>query len=163
MIFDLEIRIVLPFDRLVYYPDDDDDTFFENPKFKSIRDHLGIHIDVINWVNGCHRILAGERHLHDITLFYARDKKSYILLDRYLDPVDQLDLINVGFKTVAEKGEVLRSLTRALNDESEYNIHYSEGSNAVFKIYPIDKESSNMYREKQKSPYLKGKIIKIKY
>jgi len=156
----IEIRIYVPFNDLAHYPDEEVDFFIENPMFKSIRDFLGINIDVVSWVNDCYSILQGKRHLSSIKLFYSQDRMSYILLDNYIDPQDQLDFINIGIKTTGENSNKLKLLTREFNDASEYcGVYYEESSSAIIKLYPIDKASLKRYLIAPDSTHLKGKII----
>lgn len=159
--WDIEITLFLPNTTLVTFPDEDKDDFIENSKFKAIREHLNIDIDIVGWYNRCIQIALGKNELQKIEIYYSLDELSYILLDNYRDPHDQLDLIGVGIKTTAELGSETRNLTRILNDESPYNIDYCEGSNPVFKLYPIDERSKKRYREPQISEYLNGKEIEI--
>jgi hypothetical protein len=124
-----EIQISVPFSELAHYPDEDNDLFIENPRFQSIRDLLGIKIDVVTWVNECYSILQGEKHLSRIELFYSQNRNSYILLDNYMDPKDQLDLIIIGIKTTGENSNQLKLLSREFNDACKYSgIHYEEGT-----------------------------------
>ena len=156
----IEIRIAVPFSELAHYPDEDVDFFIENPRFKSIRDFLGIKIDIVSWVNDCYSILQGERHLSRIKLFYSQDRMSYILLDNYIDPQHQLYYINIGIKTTGENSNRLKLLSREFNDACEYcGVHYEESTSAIIKLYPIDKASLKRYLIAPDSTYLKGKII----
>ncbi|QXP54142.1 hypothetical protein [Cellulophaga sp. HaHa_2_1] len=159
--WDIEIILTLPSTALVTFPDENKDEYYENESFKVIREFLDIDININNWYNRCTQIAFGKKHLQKIELYYSKDDKSYILLDNYADPYDQLGLIGLGIKTTAELGADIRNLTRKLNDESNYNINYSEGSNLVFKLYPIDEKTKSKYREPQKSDYLQGKQIEI--
>ncbi|MBA6316899.1 hypothetical protein [Cellulophaga baltica] len=161
MEWDIEIKLFLPKNTLVIYPDENKDEFIENPNFKAIRECLNIEIDIVDWYNRCIQIALGKKELQKIEIYYSSDEQSYILLDNYRDPYDQLDLIGIGVKTTSELGEKVRKLTRVLNDESPYNINYCEGSNPVFKLYPIDEKTKSRYRETQKSEYLVGKEIEI--
>jgi hypothetical protein len=161
MQWDIEIKLFLPNTILISYPDDNNDEYFENPTFKDIREYLNIEIDVNSWYNRCLQIAFGKKELQKIELYYSKDELSYILLDNYRDPYDQLDLIGIGVKTTNELGVEIRKLTRKLNDESPYNIYYCEGSNPIFKLYPIDERTKMRYQEPQISEYLKGKEIKI--
>lgn len=156
-----EIKISVPFGELAHYPDEEVDFFIENPRFKSIRDLLGIQIDVVRWVNECYSILQGERNLSRIELFYSKDRMNYILLDNYIDPQDQLDFINIGIKTTREHSNRLKSLSREFNDACKYcGVHYEEGTSAIFKIYPIDEATLKRYVNAPESTYLKGKVVK---
>ena len=161
VLWDIEIRLLIPSTQLVYFPDEDKDDYFENKAFKAIRDCLGIKIHIEDWYNRCLQISIGEKHLQRIELYYSPDENSYILLDNHADPYDQIGLVGLGIKTTAELGGQLRKLTRKLNDESNYNIHYCEGSNAVFKLYPIDEKTKEKYMEIQHSSYLEGKLIQL--
>ncbi|ABG58568.1 hypothetical protein [Cytophaga hutchinsonii] len=159
--WDIEIKLFLPNNTLVVYPDENKDEFIENPNFKVIRECLNIDIDITDWYNKCIQIALGKMELQKIEIYYSSDEESYILLDNYRDPYDELDLIGIGVKTTSELGEQVRKLTRILNDESPYNINYCEGCNSVFKLYPIDEKTKGRYKEPQKSEYLDGKEIKI--
>lgn len=48
---DLELLYTICFSELIYYPDDNDDTFIEKDEFRNIREFLGIDIDVQSWIN----------------------------------------------------------------------------------------------------------------
>jgi len=161
LMWDIEIKLTLPSSSLVSLPKTENNSYLENPSFKSIRDYLGIEININNWYNRCMQIPYGKKHLQRIELYYTNDENSYILLDNYSDPYDQLGLIRIGIKTTAKLGFELRKLTRILNDECKFNINYSEGSNSVFKLYPIDEKSQKRYPESQKSEYLIDKNIVI--
>jgi len=157
----IEIKISIPFGDLITYPNEDSDKFIENNKLKSIRDYLKINIDILDWVYRIEKILEGNKKLCQIELHYSKDEDSYILLDNYLDPYDQLDIITIGFKTTAKKARKLRKLARLFNDDSIYNIDYREGAYSLFKNYPIDEKSKNKFLKPLISNYLNGKKIII--
>lgn len=88
--------MIVPYNTLVYYPDETDDEFYEEKIFSEIRSVLAIDIDIIDWHNRCEQIGFGRKNLQKIELFYSNDERSYILLDNYKDPYDQLSLISLG-------------------------------------------------------------------
>ena len=158
--WDIEIRMAIPSSKLIYFPDQNNNEYFENESFKAIRNYLNIEIDIQSWYNRCIQIGFGKLHLQRIELYYSKDENSYILLDNYYDKYDQLGLITIGVKTSNKLGFELRKFTRIFNDESTFNVSYEEGSNAIFKRYPIDDKTRMRYREPQESEYLNGKEIK---
>lgn len=58
-VWDLEIKMLIPFDELVLYPDDSRDEYIPDPGFQKIADYLHIQIDIPNctmiYVKGCVR------------------------------------------------------------------------------------------------------------
>jgi len=160
--WDIEIKLTLPSSTLVTFPDiKNRKEYCENDNFRRIREYLDIQINIKNWYNRCVQISFGKKHLQKIELYYAKDERSYILLDNYRDPYDQLGLVSIGVKTTAELGNEIRKLTRNLNDESAFNVNYIEGSNSIFKLYPIDEHTMKRYSEPQISEYAKDKEVKI--
>jgi hypothetical protein len=160
---DLEICYSICFSELVYYPDENDDLFLERPEFKKIRDFLEIDIDVIEWINQCYEILGGDKNLQSINLYYSKDKESYILLENYFDPIDQLDIIQVGIKTTNNNKKLLKKLARAFSDECRYIISYEEGNSSISKYYPIDEKDLRRRLEDPKVDLSKGKLVRKIY
>lgn len=160
---DLELLFCISFSDLIYYPDKNEDIFFEINEFKCIRDFLQIKINIFDWINQCHRILEGNKKLQCIKLFYSKNKESYILLDNYFDPFDQLDLITIGIKTINKNSSTLKILGRKFFDICEYNISYQEGCSSIRQFYPIDHEALKKVHTKPVNDLTKGKYIRKFY
>lgn len=163
MDYDLELLYSICFSELVHYPDENDDSFIERLEFRAIRDFLEIEIDVIDWINQCHKILQGERHLQSINLYYSKNGENYILLESYFDPTDQLDFVNVGVKTIHNNNESLKALGRAFSDVCRYIVAYEEGSSSIRRFYPIDEKGLQHRVDEPKKDLSKGKLVRKIY
>lgn len=163
MDYDLELLYSICFSELVHYPDENDDSFIERIEFRAIRDFLEIEIDVIDWINQCHKILQGERHLQGINLYYSKNGENYILLENYFDPTDQLDFVNVGVKTIHNNNESLKALGRAFSDVCRYIVAYEEGSSSIRRFYPIDEKGLQHRVDEPKKDLSKGKLVRKIY
>lgn len=154
-----EALLTVDFGSLITYPDENKDDFIENIRFAKIQAALGLQFDTISWANNCYDIFAGKRELQEISLHYSYDGTNYLLIDSYFDPIDQLDLIHVGFKTPASNENTLKYLCRDFYDNCETRIMYTEGTNAVFQNYPIHDETRKRFPQIMMPEYLKGKRI----
>jgi hypothetical protein len=163
MEYDLEICYSICFSELVYYPDENDDLLLERPEFKKIRDFLEIEINVIEWINQCYEILGGDKKLQSINVYYSKDYESYILLENYFDPIDQLDIIQVGIKTPNINKKLLKPLARNFSDACRYILSYEEGSSSISKQYPIDAKNLHRRIEDPKIDLSKGKVVRKIY
>lgn len=163
MEYDLELLYTIRFSELVYYPDENDDSFVERTEFRNIRNFLEIEIDVQNWINQCYNILQGERELQNITLYYSKNRENYILLDNYFDPDDQLDYVNIGVKTTCKNNASLKALGRAFSDACKYNIAYKEGVSSIRMYYPIDTEGFRHLIDEPKIDLSRGKLVRKVY
>lgn len=167
MNWDLEILMRVEFDVLVKYSNEYDDSFIENPIFSEIKSILKITFHTNEWIANCYKILERKRNLIDIKglqriqLNYSNCEKNYLLTDNYFSPFEQLDFINIGFKVNNEHKKRIRKLTRMLFDECNYHLLYEEGTNPVFKKYPIDKKSLKSRIKQPSNKNIIGKEISI--
>ncbi|MHC1683058.1 MAG: hypothetical protein AB6733_08935 [Clostridiaceae bacterium] len=151
--WDLEIRMFVPFDTIIFYPDDFKDEYIEEPSFRKIRELLNIDIDVLNIAEEIYR----DRKSSYISVYYSKDCfKNYILFDVDIGATDQLDLITICIRCSSEFGGMIRQYAHEFyTSRCSYNIIYSEGNNEIRKLYNID---FSLYSEFYKN-YPKSKIL----
>lgn len=135
-VWDLEIRMVVPFDTLVIYPDDNQDEYIEDPNFKRMREYLKINIDISSIIE---ELYINREKNGSISIYYSDDtSKNYILLDTHIDPTDQLDLITIGVCCSKEYGGIIRRYVHEFYAKCKYNISYSEGLKEITQLYQTD-------------------------
>ena len=67
---------------------------------------------------------------HVLVFQETKGPNSCIVLDTYRDPLDQLDMIQVGWRSQVEDYE-LRRLSRKFYDECEFAVRYQEGQSVL--------------------------------
>ncbi|WP_438446531.1 hypothetical protein [Gorillibacterium sp. sgz5001074] len=144
--WDLEIRMIVPFDSIIFYPDDYNDKYIEEPAFQKLREVLNIELNVSKIVED---LYENRSNNPTITIYYSdRSFDDFILLDTKMDPTDQLDLITIGIRCKAEFGGLVRNYAHEFyTKRCEYNICYKEGNNAVRELYKIDFSLYSMFNE----------------
>lgn len=91
---------------------------------------------------------------------------SCIVLDTYRDPLDQLDMIQMGWRSQGEDHE-LRRLSRKFYDECEFAVRYQEGQSVLseklredryprtFRYHAVFEQRMKRYVNDADSPNLK--------
>ncbi|MFE0597964.1 hypothetical protein [Paenibacillus lactis] len=150
-----QFLMAIPITELVTYIDDDSDEYVEDPVFMDLRKALDIDIPVTTIYE---RYLDVPVHSGDVLMYASRSHGDhFVVLDTYRDPVDQLDLIRIGFGCTKEKVAVVRQLVRQLYDRSDTFIHYEEGQYFLQKLidntaYPKTIEYyGNVFRQRLKT------------
>ena len=130
--WDLEIRMRVPFESLILYPDNSGDEYVEEPIFKKIREVLGINLDISPIIEN---IYAKD----SIMVHYAEDTdENYILFDINIGN-DQLDIITIGIRCTADVGGTVIQLAHELySKRHQYNILYAEGNREIVSFYKMD-------------------------
>lgn len=156
---DLEIRMVLPFDKVIYYPDDYIDEYIEEPSFKLIRDYLNINIDVLSIAAD---IYVNRGKKAPILVYYSDcSHDDFIIFDTEIDPIDQLELIIVGIRCKAENREEVKKLAREFYDKKcKLNLFY-EGYREIRKFFKIDFTKFYLGRLSTKKEIIKGRNVKL--
>ncbi|WP_160680865.1 hypothetical protein [Clostridium sp. C8-1-8] len=141
-VWDLEIQMMVPFDTMVYYPDDFKDEYIEEPLFAKIREFLKIDLDVNSIVEELYKN-RGKNSC--ISIYYSNESfKDFILVDTEIDPSDQLDLIRICICCSKHYSGVIREYAHKFYaSRSKYNITYSEGFNEILRKYGFDFSSFN--------------------
>lgn len=135
--WDIEIKMMLPFDTLAVYPDDDNDEYNIEPTFVKIMELLNVEFDVRRIIETLYRYRSGKSA---IEVHYSLDSfDEFIILDTYIGSTDQLDFIYIMFRGKGSKGGELRKLThRFYTDTCNYNVYYEEGNNVIKNSTKID-------------------------
>lgn len=158
-VWDLEIKMLIPFDELVLYPDDSRDEYIPDPGFQKIADYLHVQLDIPKLHDDlCKGLCEGKMH-PSISVYYADNTyKNFILIDTYLDPTDQLDFILVGIRCTAENGGTIRQYAHDFyKNRCKYNVLYAEGNYVIRDHYNADsslyKAGINPFKRSVKSHY----------
>ena len=135
--WDLEIKMLVPFDVMIFYPDEDIDEYIVEPAFQKIMDLLNIKINITEIVEDLYENRGKNA---SISIYFSDNTyKDFILLDTYIDPTDQLDLIYICIRCVAENGGMIRNYAHEFyTKRCEYNIDYSEGNFTIRDLYKYD-------------------------
>lgn len=154
--WDLEIRMIIPFHSLIFYPDDYKDEYVEEPTFEKLRKILNIDMNVSEIIE---EIRSNRGNINSAISIYYSEKtyKNFIIIDSEMDPTDQLDLITICIRCIATLGGVVRNYAHQFYTNCcEYNIIYSEGNYVVRNLYKID---FSLYSETSEQEY-KNNILK---
>lgn len=156
---DLEIRMVLPFDKIIYYPDDYKDEYIEEPSFKLIREYLKIDIDVISIVAD---IYVNRGNKSSILVYYSDySYDEFIVFDTEIDPIDQLELIIIGIRCKSEYREKIRKLAHEFyTKKCKCNLFYA-GYREVRKFFKIDFTKFHLKSLSTKKEIIKGRDVKF--
>jgi hypothetical protein len=168
IMWDIEIKMTIPFDTLAVYPDEDVDEYNIEPTFLKIMELLNVEFDVYRIVETLYNYRSRKSA---IEVHYSLDSfEEFIILDTYIDPTDQLDFINIMFRSKASKGGTLRKLTHKFySDTCKYNVHYEEGGNVIKNNIKIDftkpdklclNEMKKIIEDKKLILFQKNKILR---
>jgi hypothetical protein len=135
--WDIEIKMMIPFDTLAVYPYDDVDEYNIEPTFVKIMELLNVEFDVCRIIETLYSCRSDKSA---IEVHYSLDSfDEFIILDTYIDPTDQLDFIYIMFRSKACKGGDLRKLAHIFyTDTCKYNVYYEEGYNVIKNSTKID-------------------------
>lgn len=135
--WDIEIKMMIPFDTLAVYPNDDVDEYNIEPTFVKIMELLNVEFDVFRIIETLYSCRSDKSA---IEVHYSLDSfDEFIVLDTYIDPTDQLDFIYIMFRSKYSKGGELRRLTHKFyTDTCKYNVYYEEGNNIIKNSTKID-------------------------
>lgn len=156
--WDIEIKMRIPFDVLAVYPDDGVDEYNIEPTFVEIMKLLNVEFDVCRIVETLYRCRSGESA---IEVHYSLDSfDEFIILDTYIEPTDQLDFIYIMFRSKDSKGGELRELAhRFYTDTCKYNVYYEEGYNVIKKSTNIDFTKPDKLYSKDIKKAVEGKKL----
>jgi hypothetical protein len=155
----LEIRMVIPFDTIIYYPDDYKDEYIEEPSFKLLREYLNINIDVVSIATD---IYINRRNKAPILVYYSDySHDDFIAFDTEIDPIDQLELIIIGIRCNAENREEVKKLAREFYDKRCKLNLFSEGYREVRKFFKVDFTKFYLGRLYTKKEIVKGREVKL--
>lgn len=148
--WDLEIRMIIPYDSLIFYPDEYKDEHVEEPTFEKLRKHLDIDIDVAEIIEEIRN--KRGRINSTMSIYYSEHSYSnFIIVDSELDPRDQLDLITICIRCTANLGGVIRKYAHEFYTNCcEYNIIYSEGNYVIENHY---KANFSLYSQTSEQEY----------
>ena len=135
--WDLEIKMIIPFDLIITYPDDFNDDYIIDPYFKKIMDRLKIKIDIPPIINDLHRNRGKNS---SVSVYFSLDSFSnFIIIDTDIEPSDQLDLIVLCIRCKAEVGgEISKYAHDFYTSRCKYNVHYAEGNFEIRGKYKVD-------------------------
>lgn len=168
--FDLEIKMRIPEENLVFYPDETKDEFVTDPNFQKILDYLNIKIDIHKLYNDLTEYNRTGRSNPTINIYYSDNSyKDFIITDTYTyhDPTDQLDLIVVCIRCTEKNAGIIRQYAHEFyQKQCKYNIMYAEGNFVIQELYNTDfsqyKTGFSRYKESVKS-YFKYVNYENKY
>lgn len=158
-VWDLEIKMLIPFDNLVFYPDDSKDEYITESGFQKIADYLNIKIDIPELHDDLCKGLHGGKMNPSISVYYADNTyKNFILTDTYRDPTDQLDFILVCIRCTAENGGTIRQYAHEFyKNRCKYNVIYAEGNRVIRDHYNTDfslyKAGFSLFKQSVKSHF----------
>jgi hypothetical protein len=159
--WDLEIQMLVPFDIMVYYPDDFKDEYIEEPLFVKIRECLKVDLDINSIVE---ELYMNRGKNSCISIYYSDDSfKNFILIDTDIDPTDQLDLIRICIRCSKQYSGIIREYAHKFYaSRSKYNITYSEGADEISRKYDVDFSSFNGdVHFKLRSSVIRGRKLKF--
>ncbi|WP_315073564.1 hypothetical protein [uncultured Clostridium sp.] len=135
--WDIEIKMMIPFDSLVVYPSDDVDEYNIEPTFVKIMELLKVEFDVCRVIEALYSCRNDKSAME---VHYSIDSfEEFIILDTYIAPTDQLDFIYIMFRSKYSKGGELRRLTHKFyTDTCKYNVYYEEGNYIIKNSTKID-------------------------
>ena len=157
-IWDLEIKMLIPFDIMIFYPDEDIDEYIVEPIFQMIVDSLNIKINIVEIVKDLYK----NRGKNSSISVYFSDctYKNFILLDTEIDATDQLDLIYICIRCTAENGGAIRTHAHEFyTKRCMYNIAYSEGNYIIRDLYKYDFSKFNPSGEIDYGQIIKNRKI----
>ncbi|MCU6793383.1 hypothetical protein OB236_14850 [Paenibacillus sp. WQ 127069] len=156
--WDLEIKMIVPFHSIIFYPDDYKDEYIEEPTFKKLREFLNIEINVSEIVEDLRK---NRPRNSTISVYYSESSfNQFILFDSDMDPTDQLDLITVCIRCTAEYGGTIRLYAHEFYTNCcEYNVIYSEGSYVIRDLYKINfSQNSKINKDECKEKLIKKNL-----
>lgn len=158
-----EFNITASISELVWYPDELSDEYRVHPNFKAVMDRLGIAVPVEEIYE---RYFDSPVNSGHVLVFQEMEgPTSCIVLDTYRDPLDQLDMIQMGWRSQGEDHE-LRRLSRKFYDECEFAVRYQEGQSVLseklredryprtFRYHAVFEQRMKRYVNDAKSPDL---------
>lgn len=156
--WDIEVKMMIPFDTLAIYPDDNVDEYYIEPTFVKIMKLLNVEFDVRRVIETLYEFRTEKS---SVEVHYSLDSfEEFIILDTYIDPTDQLDFIYIMFRSKACKGGELRRLAHKFyTDTCEYNVHYEEGCNIIKSSIGIDFTKPQTLNSRNMKKTLKGKKV----
>ncbi|MFE5322109.1 hypothetical protein ACFQ88_25880 [Paenibacillus sp. NPDC056579] len=158
--WDLEIKMIVPYDSIIFYPDEYKDEYIEEPAFKKLREFLSIEINVSEIVED----LNNNRLRNSPVFIYYSERSfdNFIILDTERDPTDQLDLITICIRCTAKSGGVVRRYAHEFyTSRCNYNIIYYEGNNLIKSLYKIDFSLYNQFNEAEYKDVLARRYFKL--
>ena len=156
--WDNEVKMMIPFDTLAIYPDDNVDEYDIEPTFVKIMKLLNVEFDVPRVVENLYDFRTEKS---SIEVHYSLDSfEEFIILDTYIDPTDQLDFIYIMFRCKACKGGELRRLAyKFYTNTCKYNVHYEEGCNILKSSIGIDFTKPDILHSHNMKEILKEKKV----
>ncbi|KOR89132.1 hypothetical protein [Paenibacillus solani] len=123
-----EFSITASMSELVWFPDEWADEYQVHPNFKAVMDWLGISVPVSDIYERYFESPVNSGHI--LVFEQTSDSTSCIVLDTYRDPLDQMDVIRLGWRSKYEDREI-RRISRKFYDECEFAIRYQEGQSVL--------------------------------
>ncbi|MFP4975813.1 hypothetical protein ACE6ED_10435 [Paenibacillus sp. CN-4] len=126
-----QFLIMAPLSELTYWPEEDSEDYLVHPNFESIMDVLNLQIpfrDIHEYA------LKQPVHTGHVLKYVLKDTPgTYIIIDSYQDPLDQLGMVRFGW-SCGSHFEELQRLSRKLYDECEDKVFYQEGQSVLYKL-----------------------------
>ncbi|MBX8943707.1 MULTISPECIES: hypothetical protein [Lysinibacillus] len=131
--------------ELVEYPDETSDDYIAHPTLQTIMDVLEIQVPIAEIYE---RYFGQSIHTGHVLVF-ANKKQPHVcvVLDTYRDPLDQLDLIQFGWRVNTKDVHLVRQLTRKLFDNCEERIRYEEGQSILYQVLQEQHYPRKLYYE----------------
>lgn len=147
-----EFNITASISELVWYPDEWSDEYKVHPNFQAVMDRLGITVPVRDIYERYFDSPVNSGHV--LVFHEVEDSVSCIVLDTYRDPLDQLDLIHLGWRSHSRDNEI-RRLSRKFYDECEFAVRYQEGQSVLYEMlredrYPRQFRYDTVFEQKMK-------------
>lgn len=121
--------------ELVEYPDEQSDAYIVNPNIQRIIDKLGIAVPIAEIYE--HFFANPVHHGHVLLYSNPEQPNTCVVLDTYRDPLDQLDMIQFGWRCSSEIDSI-RELSRHFYDQCEFAVRYEEGQSVLYKVLKKD-------------------------
>ncbi|GGF67511.1 hypothetical protein GCM10010912_10620 [Paenibacillus albidus] len=126
-----QFLIMAPLYELAYWPDEDAEEYLVHPNFQNIMDALNITIPFHDIYENA---LEQPVHTGHVLKYVHKDQPgTYIILDTYQDPIDQLGMVQFGW-CGTDNHNLIQQLSRKLYDECEHKAYYHEGQSVLYKL-----------------------------
>ncbi|BFH63368.1 hypothetical protein [Paenibacillus azoreducens] len=140
-----EFWIMASITELVDYPDEQRDEYVPHPNFQAIMDALGIPVPIKEIYE---HYFDQPVHNGDVLVFANKQQPdTCIVLDTYRDPLDQLDMIQFGWRLSSDDSSVrqLRQLSRRLYDDCDDAVRYEEGQSVLYQVLKEERYPRKFY------------------
>ena len=159
-VWDIEIKMMVPFDVMSLFPDDDIDEYIVNPEFQELLDLMNINFNPMRLLdslyNQDHSDTAIEVH------YSTKTYDEYIVLDTYIVSTDQLDFIYIMFRGTTDLSAVLRKKAHEFYiNNCPYNVVYAEGNFCINNHFKINLSDFGDFNEIILGESIKGKRIRF--